>query len=634
MIRHRISGFLCVVLTVSATCHARPSQIEPPSLAERVLAGELPPLSGRLPIHPNVLTNLHAEWTPGRYGGELRTLAGRSKDVRLMVVYGYARLVGYDQNYRLVPDILENIEVAEGRSFTLHLREGHRWSDGRRFTSEDFRYYWEDVATHGELSTFGPPAALLVNGEAPHFEVLSESAVRYTWSKPNPFFLPALAAARPETIYAPAHYLKQFHARYSDPERLATLARTERRRNWVAVHFDRFKPYRNTNPELPTLQPWINTTRQPAPRFVFVRNPFFHRVDGEGRQLPYIDRVVMDVVDPKLIPIKAGAGDSDLQARGLNFGDYAFVKQSERRGRIRLLLWDTTKGANIALYPNLNVVDPVWRTIVRDVRFRRALSLATDRDEINQVFFFGLARPGNDTVVPASPLFHPEYRYVWAEYDLDEANALLDELGLKRRKRKGIRQLPDGRPMEIIVETAGENPEEVDILQLIAATWRKVGVKLFTKPIQREVFRNRIYAGKTVMSVWGGLENGLPTPDMSPRELAPTRQDQYQWPKWGQFYETGTDVGEPPSLPEAQELLKLNERWLVQPSTRGRARVWHRMLEIRADQVFTIGIVSGVPQPVVVNDRLRNVPTEGIYNWDPGAHFGIYSPDTFWFAEE
>jgi peptide/nickel transport system substrate-binding protein len=480
---HRISSFLWVLLTASALCHAQPSGIEPPSLRERVAAGELPPLAERLPIYPNILTNLHTEWTPGRHGGELRTLVGRSKDVRLMVVYGYARLVGYDQNYRLVPDILENVEVSEGRSFTLHLRDGHRWSDGRLFTSEDFRYYWEDIATHEELSTFGPPAVLLVDGEAPRFEVLSETAVRYTWTKPNPFFLPALAAARPETIYAPAHYLKQFHARYTNLERLAAVARAERRRNWVAVHFDRFQPYRNTNPDLPTLQPWINTTRQPAPRFVFVRNPYFHRVDSEGRQLPYIDRVVMNVVDPSLIPIKAGSGDSDLQARGLRFSDYAFVKQSEKRGQTRVLLWDTTKGANIALHPNLNVADPTWRAILQDVRFRRALSLASDRREINEVFFFGLAQPGNDTVVPASPLFRPEYRDAWARYDLDEANALLDELGLERRARNGIRQLPDGRPMDIIVETAGEAPEEVDILQLIATTWRKVGVKLFTKPM-------------------------------------------------------------------------------------------------------------------------------------------------------
>ena len=118
---------------------------------------------------------------------------------------------------------------------------------------------------------------------------------------------------------------------------------------------------------------------------------------------------------------------------------------------------------------------------------------------------------------------------------------MLDELGLTQRNDQGIRLLPDGRPMTIIVETAGEDAQQVDILELITDTWHKAGIKLLTKPLQRELFRNRIYSGTTLVSVWGGLENGLSTADMSPRELAPTAQDQLQWPKWGQFYETSGD---------------------------------------------------------------------------------------------
>ena len=283
------------------------------------------------------------------------------------------------------------------------------------------------------------------------------------------------------------------------------------------------------------------------------------------------------------------------------------------------------------MYPNLNAEDPVWRELLRDVRFRRALSLAIDRHEINQVIYYGFAREGNDTVFPDCPLFKPEYSTAWARFDLKKANALLDEIGLTDRNKNGIRLLPDGRPLEIIVETAGESTEQVDVLELIASTWQKAGIKLFNKPLQREVFRNRIYSGKTVMSVWGGLENGLPTPDMSPSPLAPTRQDQYQWPKWGQFHETGGSVGEPPDLPAAQRLMELNAQWVSSSSTEERKKIWELMLDIRAEMVFTIGIVAGVPQPVVVNKKLRNVPKKGIYNWEPGAHFGIYHPDTFWF---
>ena len=187
--------------------------------------------------------------------------------------------------------------------------------------------------------------------------------------------------------------------------------------------------------------------------------------------------------------------------------------------------------------------------------------------------------------------------------------------------------------MQIVVETAGEDTEQTDILQLIHDSWRKIGIKLYIKPLQREVFRNRIFAGSTLMSVWSGLENGIPTPDLSPRELAPTSQHQLQWPKWGQYYETMGKAGEPVAEGPAARLARLNSEWRRADSRLRRTEIWHDMLRIHADQVFNIGLICGVPQPVVVGNRLRNVPTEGIYNWDPGAFFGIYRPDTFWFAD-
>lgn len=621
----------CAVLMAAALPVRSLTWSESPALALRVSRAELPPVASRLPESPSVARFEDADSAPGHYGGELRLLMGRSRDMRLMVVYGYARLAAYDRSFEIVPDILESVDEQEGRIFTLHLRKGHRWSDGHPFTAEDFRYYWEDIANNHELTPFGLPPALMIRGEPPVFEVIDAYTVRYTWSKPNPFFLSALAGSRPEYIYAPSHYLRKYHPRYSDRAALDEKAKSKGQRNWVAIHTRKFHPYKNENPDLPTLQPWMLVTSPPSTRFLFERNPYFHRVDAQGRQLPYIDRVVMTIVDDKLIPAKTGAGESDLQARNLSFSDYTFLKESEKRTSNRVRLWQTTKGSHIALYPNLNVDDPVWRELIRDVRFRRALSLAINRREINQVIYYGLATQGNNTVHEDSPLFKPRYRELWSRFDLKAANSLLDEIGLMARNDEGVRLLPDGRPMSIIVETAGEDTEQTDVLELIRDTWLKTGIKLYSKPLQREVFRNRIFAGRTLMSVWGGLENGLPTADMSPEELAPSSQDQLQWPKWGQYLESHGEVGEPVDLPEARKLVALNERWLSASNRTERAEIWHRMLEILANQVFTIGLVAAVPQPVVVNERLRNVPREGIYNWEPGAHFGIYRPDTFWF---
>ncbi|MGH6901969.1 MAG: ABC transporter substrate-binding protein, partial [Geminicoccaceae bacterium] len=472
-----------------------------------------------------------------------------------------------------------------------------------------------------------------VDGEAPKVEFPDELTVRYSWSKANPFFLPAVAAATPTFTYMPSHYLKQFHEKYADPDKLAAMVEEAQARDWAQLHGRKDGMYNFDNPELPTLQPWRLVTPPPANRFAFERNEYFHRVDPEGQQLPYLDRVVFDVVDDKLIPVKTGAGETDLQSRGLFFKHYTFLKESEGRSQLNTFLWQTATGAHLAIYPNLNANDPQWRELFRDVRFRRALSLGVNRDEINQIMYFGLAMGGANTVLPQSPLYKPEYRDTWAHFDPDQANALLDEIGLTERSGDGLRLLPDGRPMELVVETAGEESEQSDILELVAESWLDLGLKIHTKPSQREVLRNRVFAGDALMSIWFGLENGIPTADMAPSEFAPTSQQQLQWPKWGQYFETKGTAGEPPDTPESEKLLELFEAWRTAASTEARDEIWHQILEIYSSQIYSIALISGVMQPVAVRNTLHNVPQEAVYNWEPGAQFGVYRPDTFWFEQ-
>jgi peptide/nickel transport system substrate-binding protein len=599
-------------------------------LAGDVAAGKLPQLAERLPRPPRVVDIRRPNWTLGRYGGEWRMLMGKDRDIRMMVVYGYSRLVGYDDQLRIVPDILESMENDESRVFTLHLRAGHKWSDGQPFTAADFRFYWEDVANNKDLSPFGLPQALLVRGKGPRFEVLNETTVRYTWTEPNSQFLAALAAPSPLYIFRPAHYLRKFHARYIGLDKANAQATAAGSRSWAGLYQKKDEQYRFDNPDLPTLEPWINTTPLPSMRFVLVRNPYFHRIDTTGRQLPYIDRVIVNISDDKLIPAKAGAGDVDLQARYLRFDNYTFLKQNEKRNNFRVRLWEKALGSQMALYPNLNAEDPEWRKLMRDLRFRRALSLAINRHEINEVVYFGLGKESGNTVLQRSPLYRPEFANAWIQFDVKRANALLDELGLTKRDPQGLRLLPDGRPMELIVDTSGESTEETDVLELVRDSWRQVGIALFSRPSQREVFRKRVFSGKAVMAVWSGLNNGIATPEMSPLELAPTTQDQLQWPMWGQYYENNRTGGQAPDMPEALELVRLYDEWRNSGNDAERERIWLRMLEIHAQQVFTIGIVTRALQPVVVHNSFHNVPAEGIYSWDPGAYFGMYNPDTFW----
>ena len=222
--------------------------IEPPAFAERVAAGTLPPVAERVPDDAAVVTMEAHGKQPGRYGGTLKLLMGKQKDTRQLTVYAYARLVGYTPDFEIKPDILKHIDVADGRIFTLHLRRGHRWSDGHPFTAEDFRYYWEDMANNKKLKKGGPPKQMRVDGKPPLFEVVDEWTVRYSWEKPNPGFLPWLAGSRPPGIYRPAHYLKQFHVKYGDGEEIEKLIKKEGRRNWAELHFSRDRPLPGRQP--------------------------------------------------------------------------------------------------------------------------------------------------------------------------------------------------------------------------------------------------------------------------------------------------------------------------------------------------------------------------------------------------
>jgi len=617
---------LVVALLTAVPGAVRAELHETPFFAQDVTGGKLSGINERLPSDPAV-AGLE---TVGNPGGELRMLMSGPKDTRMMVVYGYARPVGYTPALKLLPDILASVDVEDGRVFTLHLRRGHKWSDGYPFTSEDFRYWIEDVAQNNQLSPSGLPVTLMVQGEVPRFEVLDDTTIRYTWTRPNPLFLPALAGADPLYIYCPSHYLKQFHEKFADKTALERLVKKYNQRNWAALHARMDTMYRNDNPNLPSLEPWILKTKPPSERFIFERNPYYYRIDDAGHQLPYIDRVVMSIADSKIIPAKTGAGESDLQARYLRFDNYTFLKNSSERNKYSVRLWRTGPGSQLALYPNLNVNDETWRTLMRDLRFRRALSLAVNRHEINQAIYFGLAIEGQNTVLPQSPLYEPESRSASANFDLKEANRLLDEIGLTKRDGDGMRLLPDNRPLEIIVENSGESTEQSDVLELIRDSWRHIGIRLFAKPLQLTLFRRRVFSGETLMSIDKGIENGLATAAMPPWEFAPTSQQQLQWPKWGQYYETKGKAGEAPDLQSATHLKELYEDWLGTALQPDQSRIWHAMLQIWADEIFSIGTVAGVLQPIVVSDRLHNVPEEGFYNWDPGAFFGIFKPDTFW----
>lgn len=627
----RIAAALALALCLADPAPADPVMPEPPMLAAKVADGELPPLSQRLPVVPLMADMSARGRSLGHYGGEIRTLAAKAKDLRYVTIMGYTRLVGYDEHLNLEPDILQAVDNDRDRIFTFTLRPGHRWSDGAPFTTEDFRFYWEDVALNPKLNPAGPPAFMMVEGEKPKVEILDATHIRYSWSKPNPGFLPSLAGPRPTWIYSPAHYLKQFHKKYGEMTKVEQMVKDRQMSSWATLYNKLDDPYEASSPDMPTLDPWRVVTRAPAQQFVFERNPYFHRIDPSGRQLPYIDRIVVSISAAGLFAAKANAGEVDLLYRGLSTSDIPTLKEGEASHSYRTLAWPIARGSAFALYPNLTCNDPVWRGVLRDVRFRRALSLAIDRHTLNNSLWFRLGVEGNNTVMPSSALYSEDDRKRWATYDPELAKKLLNEAGLGKRDASGMRLLPDGRLAELIVEVAGEARDIADALEITSEFWQDVGLKVVVKAEDSNDLNKRSFSGLTLMVASQGLDNAIPTGLMPPSELAPLRQDNLSWPKWGQFAETGGTVGEKPDLPEAQRLLELWHEWMNASTLNAKTAAWREMLAIHADQQFSIGTVQGALQPIVVAKTMRNIPSKAVFSWEPTALLGVYRVDEFYY---
>ncbi len=402
-------------IALLASLPATAAMVETPSLAEEVKGGKLPPVEQRVPETPLTVPLDGEGLSPGQSGGTIDMLLGRAKDIRMLVVYGYARLVGYDKSFNIVPDIVETFGVKEGREFTFKLRKGHKWSDGQPFTAEDFRYFWEDMVLDPVISEDGPPDELLVNGKLPKFEVIDELTVRYTWDEPNPNFLIQLAGAQPLYLYRPAHYLKQFHAKYTDKEKLEEMAEKIEAQELAGAPLQDGPAIRQRPAGHADARSLGEYDREPVrPLRVQAQSVIFIASMPRAISFPMPTKWSPTSPTPISSRPRSARAKSMLQARNLELKNFPVLKAAEERNGYTVHLWKSGRGSQLALFPNLNVKDPVWRAVVRDVRFRRALSLGIDRNEINQVVFFGLGVPSNNTVLPESPLFKPEYQTLWA----------------------------------------------------------------------------------------------------------------------------------------------------------------------------------------------------------------------------
>jgi len=598
---------------------------EAPMLRVKVATGELPPVEERLPEEPVVVKPLG---NVGQYGGALRVAAQSpvsgvdSAHTRIQHLLRLAPDLS-----TVMPDIAKGWDFSEDlKTLTVYLRKGLKWSDGASFTAEDIMFWYEDVLLNDEI-TPAKPWYWNVGGKLVKAKKIDDYTVAFETVIPNPWIVNELTRFAGEP-FLPKHYLKKYHIRYN--AKANELAKKEGYEEWWQCfnwHSKTGMGQQDVN--LPTLNPWFLKEITTEGNKYFERNPYYYKVDISGNQLPYIDEQINIIVpDKEVLELKAISGEFDLVGAevALSLKSYSLYKENEKKGHYRTLMW---QDPSVAASYNFNMThkDPVLRKIFNDLRFRQAMSLAINREEISKVLYFGEAVPHQGIVEPGCSFYEDWMGKYYTEYDPERANTLLDEMGLKWDKDHKYRLRPDGKVLTITLEYAPITKYE-KIGALVGEYWGKVGLKVVLKEVSTSLWIQRGNSNDRDVGAWHvvGRSHLLFQP---PWNLAPLSSSGVPWAQW---HDSGGKTGEePPQI--IKDLFKLVDEWRTTvPGSKEYIELGKKVLGINVKNLFSIGTVGLIPTPLIVRDNLKNIPEKAV--WSPAFwHWLPYQADQWYFEK-
>jgi peptide/nickel transport system substrate-binding protein len=614
------------------------SQKEAPMLASLVAAGELPPVEERLPVNPVVVEPVEEL---GVYGGTVRALTNETS------YWGDGELlIPREPPLRLaeggevaIPNVIESWEFSDDlTTFTFRLREGLKWSDGYELTSEDIMFWWNDVIMNKDL-TPSVPKTLRFGREPAEVHAVDEYTVEMKFAGPVPTITDDLAFWFGIGTITNWHkgYLSQFHPAYTPQDELDKKVKDAGFDNWWELfgasqwnqrgYHTRLKPT-----EIPTLQPYM-ITKVEGNLITLERNPYYWKVDTAGRQLPYIDRVIVErVEDAEVMDAKRIAGDADLGARGFPLNKYSLALDNAEKSDYRVLMWEKPYSTDVLYQFNQTYADDlVLRDIFRDVRFRKAMSLALNREEISDIVYRGLADPVQQTISPkiGSVYYVEDYADVYAQYDPGEANRLLDEMGLEKNA-DGMRLRPDGKPLQILLEYYNVETPKRQITELAKRYWADIGVQVDSREITGTMVSTRAVSNSMQMGLWHGNRASSLCLRTYPYWYLPVLGWEKTWcPLWAHWYQSGGTAAQGEEPPQTiKDAIHAWEQLRLTLDEDEQKKWAQELLSYQAENLWTIGTVAGAPQPVIVRNNLRNVPEEGYLGWDV-QQMDTYHPEQF-----
>ena len=619
---------------------------EAPMLAELVKAGKLPPVEQRVPAEPMV-------WKPlneiGKYGGTWRrAFTGPGDGENGNRIQSSDKPLHWSADGgKIVPCVAKGYDLSDdGKTYTLHLRKGMKWSDGAPFTADDFIFWFEDIYNNPEIVPT-PTPEMRPNGKPGKMVKVDETTVRWDWEVPYFLFEEIMAgdtamgggqAVRQAGkisfgAYAPGHYLKQFMPKYSSLEAVNARAKQEGFENWVQMLH--FKKDWELNTEVPVLGPWRSVRPINNPIWLLERNPFYYAVDTAGNQLPYFDKIQFTLGENlEVINLRAMAGDYDEQERHIDLGKLPVLLENETKGNYKVHLDLGFAGSDFLLQCNQSyVADPEIRKWLTNADFRRALSLGIDRDQLNETFWLGVGTPGSPAPgesMPQNP--GPEWRKKWSVLDVAQANKMLDAIGLSKKDSDGFRVRTDnGERLRIQIIAVQAFLPYPKLSEMVADQWRKIGIQADVKEMERNLAMATNRNNAHHIFIWNN--GGTELLYLFPRHAIPVDPTEaYMGPLYGTYYASGGTQGAKPDDPN---LLKIWDLFTEASGLKveGRNKNAQDIWKILVDQQYGIGTVGQSPAGLgvrLVSNKLGNIAAR-VCNAQHCRTPGNSHPETWYF---
>lgn len=625
-----------LVLALSGAAVAQDTYNEAPSLAALVAAGELPPVEERLPPEPLVIEPVEQV---GEYGGTWRMVDQNNELGFTLMTAGVEPFLKWNRDASgFRPNVLESWEWNdEATQVTVHFRQGIRWSDGEPLTVDDYLFWWNDMVLDENIPV-DPASGTVVNGELMTLEKIDDYTLQFTFAAPNPLFLEAHSRGPWNSAQSivPAHYMEQFHPGYN-AEVTDTTELMNRYNTSTRLHY----------PDMPTIGPWMVTNYVADQIATLTRNPYYWKVDTEGNQLPYIDNIQVEIASGPVsehVALKAIAGELDMQVRDIALQDVPLILESAEAGDYHVIMWDRGDFAWPWLMLFYDLADEGLEDLMYTQEFRQALSVAIDRNRINDVTALGLATPRQFSMLPQAEEFqspegqalYEEWANSYIDHNPEQAASLLDSIGVVDADGDSFRDRPDGSTLEIFVTMFPDDPKVTQSLELIQQDWQAVGIKTTINIMTWDEYTAANEAGEVQIFAWPSAAGwGLLS---APSVWAPVEGVQWAMAGMniGQYYQTGGAEGVQPR--EGSMLARLQEvfsRAVSATTAEERNAALLEAYRIHLEEgPITIGTIGQHPSPVIVKNNFHNVPEIGLVgSWDLG-YPGTADPEQFYIDQE